>query len=146
MISIIRYLIILILLFRTVYTDFKEDKIRNKDLVICLILGLMISVLNGKIVEMETIGISFLVVLSLFPLFLLKGLGGGDIKLFAVLTFFYKRKILWIIIVSFFIGGIIGIIQIIYQKIKKKEIYIKKERIHFSFPIAIATFLITIWR
>ena len=49
-------------------------------------------------------------------------MGGGDIKLYAMLGLFLGTKIaLLTILLSIYVGGIYGVIFIVYNRVKKKE-------------------------
>lgn len=59
----------------------------------------------------------FLPILLLFPLFLIKGLGAGDIKLFSVIGSFYGAGFcLKSIAAAFFAAGILSVIHLIKYK------------------------------
>lgn len=147
MIYQIKLAVIIILLVRSIWTDIKEDKIKNLDLFIGLSIGIFLNIMEGGWVHIwNDIKLSILIIFILFPVFLIKGLGGGDIKLFAVLAIFYSKNIVFLIIVSFFTGAIIGIGKMILRKIKNEKFYIKNEKMNFSIPIGIATLITTIWR
>lgn len=71
-------------------------------------------------------------ILILFPLFLLKVLGAGDIKLFSVVgCYLGTSNLMQVMITSFFIGGVLSILYIIrtkslYKRISHLKAYISK--------------------
>lgn len=62
--------------------------------------------------------IGFLIpIIILFPLFIFRVIGAGDIKLFAVIGSFMGYKfVLQSIIISFIIGAIVSLFKMIFQK------------------------------
>ncbi len=84
--------------------------------------------------------------LLLFPLYALRALGAGDIKLIIVVSVYMTLKeALYICLLSLFIGAIIGIISLIVSLLKivskglsYKELFVF-HRIHYSIPIFLAT-------
>lgn len=75
--------------------------------------------------------------LCLIPVYALGGLGGGDIKLFAVTAMFLnKNELIAAVVVSFVIAAFMGILKII----KNKKPY---QTINFAVPVLISVLLIT---
>lgn len=73
-------------------------------------------------------------------LYVIKGLGAGDIKLFCALGAYVKKEIIWIIAISFIIAAVISLVIIIGKIIKNvasenKENEYKLTKIHFSIYI-----------
>lgn len=134
-------------LIRVVYTDLLENKIRNLDIFIGLSIGIYLNILKGGCTELlmdiKYVGFTFLILL---PVFIIKGIGAGDIKLLMFLGLIMNEKIFEIIIVSFFIGSVIGIIKIMIKFLEKEKINIRKEKIKFSIPIGLSFLLFMIWR
>lgn len=129
----------LLLLCRTVYTDMKESKIENWVILIGFVSALVLAYwqwnMQGILICSRAAGVTLLI---LFPLFLLKGLGAGDIKLLSLLAAFFPEKGFEIIWMSFIVAGVFVILRIIYRSVKKEKIFIKNETLHFSIPIAFA--------
>ena len=75
--------------------------------------------------------------LVLLPVYLIRGIGGGDLKLFAVLSMFLSSgELIGSVIIAFFIAAFIGIIKL----------FISKKipcTIHFAVPILISVLLVT---
>jgi prepilin peptidase CpaA len=98
-----------------VFEDLKSYKISNRLLMVGLIMGLLI-----RFYEFSWEGIitwfigSIIPIFLLFLVFLLKGLGAGDIKLFSVIGCFYGVPfVLESIVVAFFVGAIMSILYLV---------------------------------
>ncbi|MCR5701183.1 MAG: prepilin peptidase [Lachnospiraceae bacterium] len=128
----------MITLLRAVYTDRKRGKIENKLLLYAYISGIIINVCSGDI-SLITDGfkMSLVFFLLLFPLYLIKGLGAGDIKLLCVLAMFFPRMIINVTIASFVIGAAYIIVVFLARAFTGKKIIQKGETIHFSIPIMV---------
>lgn len=133
-------LMVAALLVRAVYTDRKEGKIKNRLLLAGFVSGLLFSYLNdgtkGVLDSLRAMGIIFL---ALFFLFLIKGLGAGDIKLFCVLAAFFPEEAVPIVVASFFAGAVMAVRKMVLRWIRKEVVFIKHETMNFSVPIAVGT-------
>ncbi|MGN0437371.1 MAG: prepilin peptidase [Lachnospiraceae bacterium] len=127
------------LFFRVIQTDRKEHRIENKVLLWGYMISFLVSFvekgLTGLFFSMIAAGITLFLLL---PLFLLKGLGGGDIKLFGLLAACFGVEVIAIIILSFCISAIYIVIRMPVRFMKKEPFYQKGETICFSIPILIA--------
>ena len=139
--------------------DLKDDRISNKWLLFGFFLALELrfakatawfSNIDGGI-EIWKLGLSgvgnalrccVVIFILLFPLFCIKGLGGGDIKLLCVLAMFLPGQEFNLVLGSFLIGGVLAVIKLIVDR--WKGIHGNKKTIHFSIAIAMATFIICI--
>ncbi|AZO16541.1 prepilin peptidase [Mesorhizobium sp. M2A.F.Ca.ET.043.05.1.1] len=80
------------LLARVAWLDFTTQKISNRDVLLSLCLGLgalqLVSVLTGSWWDMglSTLG-GLLLLVALFPFWILRKVGAGDVKLMAVMPF-----------------------------------------------------------
>lgn len=110
------YLLILVLL--AVYHDIKSYKIKNYIIVIGIITGLAFNIRDLEFTAIYTFLLAtILPIIILFPLFLIKVLGAGDIKFFSVIgSYMGVSAVVEIIIISFLIGAIISIIYLICTK------------------------------
>lgn len=109
---------LILLTLLAVYQDLKSYKIKNHTILLGFVLGLLINLIEvgctGILIYIPGI---FIPILILFPLFLFKTLGAGDIKLFSVIGGFYGISYtLKIIIVSFIIAAIMSLIYMIRTK------------------------------
>lgn len=85
------------------------------------------------------------VISVLFFLFIIKGLGAGDIKLLGVLALFFPEDAVSIIAASFFTGAVIAGGRMLIRACKKEKIYKRKETLNFSVPIALGTGAVKLW-
>lgn len=149
-ISLIYYLVLISLLIIITFIDFDHYIIPDG----LLILGSVFAIVFNLIFKVITIKESLLGslicgggVLALIYLieFLVKKevMGGGDIKLFAMLGLFLGVKnSLLVALISVYVGAIFGIISIIYSKIKKKEF---NSMIPYGPFISIAAFIVILY-
>ena len=159
---IIKIILLLCIVSISVYTDIKENKIKNKYLLVALILGLAISLLTGGIAGIKDSFLGIIVpFILLFLFFAMRMFGAGDIKLFCTIGAIMGLNFaLNNIIYSFFLAGIVVISKIIFTgqlfKIIKglyyyfKAMFLNRTIIEFQrtegnrFPFGIAIFLGTI--
>ena len=141
-----KYLFLVGLFIRAVYTDMKSEKIENTVVLIGLLAGLVFAVIGGGWAGLiQSIKMAGIVFIALFFLFVIHGLGAGDIKLFCVTATFFPEKAITILAGSFLVGGIFGMVRMI-GRWRRKEVVSLKETIHFSIPIAVGTILAQLWR
>lgn len=128
----------MILTGKAVYTDVKRGKIDNSLIVIGLLGGFVFSAIRdgpeGIWYSAKMVGIVFV---SLIFLFVIKGLGAGDIKLLCVLAAFFPDKIIEIIAASFFSGAVIAVGKMLLRFVRNQTIYIRHEVLNFSVPVLI---------
>lgn len=98
--------------------DLKSFKIKNHLILSGIFLGLIFHLFEKNLNNFfDAILGSILPLIFLFPLFKLKALGAGDIKLFLVIGLFFGRLfVLQSILYSFLIGGILSIIHLVRKK------------------------------
>lgn len=97
--------------------DIREYKIKNRTIMIFLILGLIINILAGNKNEIISGFMGLIIPLALFPLFITNMLGAGDIKAFCVLGIIFGwRAGIEIILLSFLCGGIIAVGYMVFRK------------------------------
>ncbi|MCQ2522364.1 MAG: A24 family peptidase [Lachnospiraceae bacterium] len=158
------------ILVGAVILDLRTYRIPNFFILASLLSGLLgTAVLGGPKVAFSAIVNSLIICISLFLLYLMKALGAGDVKLFAVIAVFEGRKATYeILIVSMVVGAILGLMKVvviqIYRLVEKggkrnsqiqfnkntptklrhlKELSQRKtrNRIHFSIPILTAVLI-----
>lgn len=136
----IKWLAVTAILIRAVYTDKKEGKIENRIILMGFVFGLFVSFADGGIQSLlESIKMAGITLLALFFLFVMKGLGAGDIKLFCVLATFFPKQIIPIVMLSFFAGAVLAVGKIFGRWLRKEKVFIRHETMNFSLPIALAT-------
>ena len=129
-------------LIRAVYTDIKKGIIENRLLISALIIGAVLRVwLNGLMGFVFGLKMSVAMVAILFPLFLIKGIGAGDIKLLGVIALYMPDRIFYITAAAFILAGIWSVGRMIIRKVSGKKLWIRNETLHFSIPIAAGTLL-----
>ena len=144
--NLIKYLVLTPMLLSAFIIDYKQQIIPNRLNLTIFEFGLIIAFLYGMSNVAITIdmlfgmiaggGIFLIITLIGGLIFGKEALGFGDVKLMGALgLYFGLSNIIAISIMSFLIGGILGIILII-TKIKKKDEYIP-----FGPFIVIATFI-----
>lgn len=120
---IIKNLVLLAILIHITITDIQRQEIDNEPLLVGLFfIGLfMLTGLNNVSVQ-SSIG-GFLIAGIFFTLLGLFGtMGGGDIKLFALIGLFLGWKLtILAMYTSFLIGALLGIILLITKRGKKKD-------------------------
>mgnify|MGYP003402813339 FL=1 len=116
---------LLLILLAAVYTDYGHGKIPNWIIVFGILSGLFTSFIKGGYISLlEGLGAMILPVLLLYPVFVIGGIGAGDLKLFSVVgSFLGFRGVLISLIIAFFIGSIISIVKMIRFHNFKERIY-----------------------
>ncbi|WP_026510977.1 prepilin peptidase [Butyrivibrio sp. LC3010] len=120
-------------------TDVYKNKIFNVWLLCGFVTGVSLSFFGAG----NDQSILFLILraaitfLLLLPVYLIKGIGGGDLKLLTSISIFLStEEMISIVVIAFFIGAVFGLIKVI----KKKNLH---QTIHFALPILISTLLVT---
>lgn len=164
---IIKSTVLIILLLLATVSDFKTYRIPNKLILSGLVISFYFQFLRGSFFSLlYCFGILFLVCIVFLPIYYIRAIGAGDIKLFAMISCFLGMKQgMQVIIVAFIIGGIFSIVKLFRYHILRVQLqsladYItrsyylkkivpyssisikKKNVIHFSFPILLSTILI----
>ena len=127
------------LLIRAVYTDVKTGKIENKLILMGLIMGVLLKYVTGGVTGvLEGLKMAFFITAALFLLFIIGGMGAGDIKLITVLSVIFPEQCVAVVVAAFIIAGIMVVGRMIHRAIRGKRVYIPGETIHFSIPIFLA--------
>lgn len=142
----VKLMLVLVILGRAVYTDVKQGVIENRNVMFGLLSGLICAFTgNGMEGVWQSVKMAGVMLVVLFILFVVKGLGAGDIKLFCVLAVFYPMYCMEVVIVSFLVAAVASIGKMVIRLIRKNSFYIRGETINFSIPIACGT-LFVLWR
>ncbi|NLL79750.1 MAG: prepilin peptidase [Clostridiales bacterium] len=130
-----RILLLVLILACAVLEDLYAYRISNVLIITGLVSGLGRQILlYGYIGVKEGIFGMLLPAALLFPVFCLRGIGAGDIKLLGVVgSYLSYHASFSILAVSVLIGGIYALIQIIKGK--------RREKLHMSVPIMLSTLL-----
>jgi len=121
--------------------DLQTGRIENSFMLISFAATLLYQILvkGIQVIPISLLGLIFSILL-LFPVFMMRGLGAGDVKLFGIIGCFLTvnqyQKILILILLSLIIGLIqAAILSCVKHKFQRK--------IHFSIPILISTLIYT---
>ena len=118
------------------FTDLFKDKIFNAWVIPALLSGVISSLIQGSdrlLESLSAVGAAFLILL---PVYFLKGIAAGDVKLFmSAASFLSVSDTLSCILVSFLVAGIISILVIIFKRNKQKTI-------HFAIPILVSVLFV----
>ena len=119
-----------------VFTDLFKDKIFNAWVIPALSTGVISSLIQGSdrlIESLSAVGAAFLILL---PVYFLKGIAAGDVKLFmSAASFLSVSDTLSCILVSFLVAGIISVLVIIFKRNKQKTI-------HFAIPVLVSVLFV----
>ncbi len=118
------------------FTDLYKDKIYNVWVVPGLITGLILALSQGTerfLTALMAVGVSFVV---LMPVYLIKGIAAGDVKLFlSTASFLSMQELYSCILFSFLIAGAISLGIIVFKRNKQKTL-------HFAVPIMASTIFV----
>ena len=118
-----------------VFTDLYKDKIYNVWVVPGLITGLVAALCQGPerlLDALMAVGVSFLI---LMPVYFLKGIAAGDVKLFlSTASFLSMQDTFSCILFSFLIAGAISLVIIFFKR--------EKKTLHFAVPIMASTIFV----
>lgn len=138
-------ILIMSVLLRCLYTDMKKGKIENKVILIATLLGIMLNYVTGGFdAVVEGVKMAGIIIALLYALFLIKGLGAGDIKLLSLIGLLFPKHAFMITALSFILAAALALIRIIIRLLKKEKALVRGETIHFSIPIALACILVVI--
>ena len=115
---IIKIVLLVLIISISAYTDIKENKIKNKYLLIVFILGLAISLLTGGIAGIKDSLLGIIVpFILLFLFFAMRMVGAGDIKLFCTIgSIMGLNFVINNIMYTVFSTGIVIIVKLIISK------------------------------
>ena len=118
------------------FTDLFKDKIFNAWVIPALSTGVISSLIQGSdrlIESLSAVGAAFLILL---PVYFLKGIAAGDVKLFmSAASFLSVSDTLSCILVSFLVAGIISVLIIILKRNKQQTI-------HFAIPVLVSVLFV----
>ena len=141
----LQMLLLIPVFMRSIYTDLKDGVIENRLLASALAPAvLLIFYMGGVPAVLAGIKASFILVGTLFLLFLAGAVGAGDIKLLALVALLFPAKILNITLASFIMAGLMCVVRMLWRLIRKSKAYLRGETIHFSIPIAAGTLAVLI--
>ena len=119
-----------------VFTDLFKNKIFNAWVIPALSTGVISSLIQGSdrlFESLSAVGVAFLILL---PVYFLKGIAAGDVKLFmSAASFLSVSDTLSCILVSFLVAGIISVLIIIFKRNKQRTI-------HFAIPVLVSVLFV----
>lgn len=111
----VQNVILIVLLLGAVIMDLRCYKVKNGLIFLGLLLGVIFWIVEGNGRGLlDGIAGCVIPLILLCPLFFLRALGGGDVKLFSVIGLFMgSRFVLYSILYSFLVGSILSILFLI---------------------------------
>ena len=112
---IIKFSVLIILLVLATVSDFKTYQIPNKLILSGLVISFFFQFFQESFLSvLYYFGTFILVCVVFLPIYYIRAIGAGDIKLFAMITCFIGMKQgIQVIIVAFIIGGIFSFIKLV---------------------------------
>ena len=136
----IRIILVFMLLGRAIYTDVKRGIIENSMIGMGLIVaGIWTGFNTGAEGLLQSAKMVLLIFGFLFVFYLVKGIGGGDVKLLCVMAAFFPELVLDIVVVSFISAAVISVGKMVVRGIQGKTVYVSGETLLFSIPVGIGT-------
>lgn len=125
----------LLFLSGAVITDLYKDKIYNVWVVPGLLTGLIAALAQGGGRFAEALMATLTAFLVLMPIYWLKGIAAGDVKLLlSTASFLSFQELYSCILFSFLIAGAISLLIIIFKR--------EKKTLHFAVPVLASTILV----
>ena len=95
--------------------DYRTRKIPNLIPLGLLVTGFCLSYIHGGMEKLAIYFVTVIFVTAIFyPVFMIGGMGAGDVKLFGVSAgFFPTDRIIWFIFVALMIGAVIAVLRMI---------------------------------
>lgn len=114
----ITYIVPACILISSVIDDLRSKKIHNYLILVQAGVAIIsVLIVKGPVALLYALALMGLSLLITIPLVLLKVIGGGDMKLFAVLALVLPpRLMLWTFIASFIWGALLGVIKVLLDK------------------------------
>jgi len=135
--------LLLCLLLAAVYFDVRTFRIPNGLILFGTGLGVLYRGLSPgeQTLFYYLLGMTGMFLL-LIPVYKLRAIGGGDVKLLSICSLFSGWDSGWrIAVYALFFGGIISIIYLVYHRFISKDLKKEKHVIHFSIPVFLGTLL-----
>ncbi len=111
-------ILVLIVLSMSLFTDLKDNKIKNIVVYPFMLIGFILNIINNGITGgLSSIYGILIPILLLMILFIMGALGAGDIKLFSAIGAIKGDSfIIKTMVASFLCGGILAIIFMLFRK------------------------------
>lgn len=137
MVNVICYGFVSILLARAMYTDVLERKIENRVVVIGMLGSLLYLMQTSGVDAVWDAGKNAVWLwLLLYVLYLIRGLGAGDVKLMVMVSMWIPQYCLEMAAGAFIAGAVIACGRMGVRWLCRQQVYIRGETIPFAIPIA----------
>lgn len=135
---LIRNVILAIILGWISYTDIKRHEIDFEPLIVGLVFGIPFTLLGFNDISIWNALIGMIGSFFIFFIFSFFGMGGGDMKLIAIIGLLMGwQQVAIVMFLSFYIGAFFAIIILLFKKGRNKL----KLKVAFGPSIAIATLI-----
>lgn len=134
-------LLLYCLLAAALLMDFYRCRIPNLLILAAYLAGIGYSLFCGGAWYLSLLD-SLLILILLYPFYLIGAFGGGDVKLFTVIALFLGIEgTINTIISALMVGAVCSVIKILFLLFRKERISFSHLYIHFSLPILAGTIL-----
>lgn len=135
---LIRNFILTLVLGWASYTDIKRQEIDFEPLIVGIIFAIPFNLLGFNDVTFWNALLGMVVSFAIFFIFSFFGMGGGDMKLIAIVGLFLGfSNVLLSMVLSFYVGATLAIFILIFKKGKNKL----KTKVPFGPSITMATII-----
>lgn len=139
---IIRDFVIFFICGWCVYTDLKRHEIDHTPLLLGALFAIVFTLFGFNDITIGQSLIGFVVMFVLFFIMGFFGMGGGDMKLMAMLGLFLGLgRTLTIAVAAIYIAAILAVFISIYKSIVKKEKKVLKQKMAMAPSFAIGTII-----
>lgn len=106
-----------ILLAAAVWTDLRARKVRNQLIIVGFVASVVLILVVKGWAGLIDSGLSMMTAtVAIIPLYVLRVLGGGDVKLFIVVSMLFSwEQVLIALMASFIWGSLLGVFQVILK-------------------------------
>lgn len=122
--------------------DFRHFRIPNGLILVGIVAGISYTVRSDGLWYLALLD-GLILLLILYPFYMIGAFGGGDVKLLAVVGIFLGLEMgVNVVVLSLMAGAVCSVLKILYELFRKKWLSFKHLYIHFSLPIFIGTILV----
>ena len=122
--------------------DFRHFRIPNVLILVGIMAGIGYTAWSDGLWYLALLE-GLILLLVLYPFYMIGAFGGGDVKLLAVVGIFLGLEMgVNVAVLSLMTGDVCSVFKILYELFRKKWLSFKHLYIHFSLPIFIGTILV----